>query len=108
MFEKIINSLKNAKSIDLFRFLKYTFLELGINIFFKKKIDDKITTELIKCGCCRIENFLSKEICDEIIYEIDNFIEKDKKYKTDKIDLKMDSTIEYLVFIKFPIMQKIF
>ena len=88
MFEKIINSLKNAKSIDLFRFLKYTFLELGINIFFKKKIDDKITTELIKCGCCRIENFLSKEICDEIIYEIDNFIEKDKKYKTDKIDLK--------------------
>ena len=31
---------------------------------------------------------MSKEICDEIIYEIDNFIEKDKKYKTDKIDLK--------------------
>lgn len=88
MFEKTINSLKNVKSIDLFRFLKYTYLELLINEFFKKKIDDKITTELIKYGCCRLENFLSKKICDEIIFEIDNFIEKDKKNKTSKIDLK--------------------
>ena len=83
MFKKTINNLKNVKSIDLFRFLKYTYLELLINEFFKK-IDDKITTELIKYGCCRLENFLSKKICDEIIFEIDNFIEKDKKNKTSK------------------------
>ena len=31
----------------------------------------------------RLENFLSK-ICDEIIFEIDNFIEKDKKIKQAK------------------------
>lgn len=88
MFKKTINSLKNAKSIDLFRFLKYTFFELVINEFFKEKIDDKIANELTKFGYCRIENFLSKKICDEIIFEIDNFIEEDKKNKTNKIDLK--------------------
>ena len=51
MFKKTINNLKNVKSIDLFRFLKYTYLELLLNEFFKKKIDDKITSELIKYGC---------------------------------------------------------
>ena len=50
MFEKTINSLKNVKSIDLFRFLKYTYLELLINEFFKKKIDDNYLNKNFNLG----------------------------------------------------------
>ena len=42
MFKKTINNLKNVKSIDLFRFLKYTYLELLINEFLKKKLMIKL------------------------------------------------------------------
>ena len=88
MLKKTIINLKNRKSIDLIRFLKYSFKELTLNNIFKKKINDEITCNLNKFGCYKIENFLSKNICNKLVKEIDDFVEKDLKNKTNKIDLK--------------------
>ena len=88
MFKRAIDNLKSKKSIDLFRFLKYTYLEFIIDLIRKKKTENVITKNLIKFGCYKIENFLSEDVCKKIIVEIDRFIEIDKKNKTNKIDLK--------------------
>ena len=65
MFKRAIDNLKSKKSIDLFRFLKYTYLEFIIDLI-RKKTENVITKNLIKFGCYKIENFLSEDVCKKL------------------------------------------